>query len=116
MSICCPIVGLSTWKICAVRMEEDGCPNEGLSASWACRVRIWACPLVGMLCPNEGLSALGALPVHLEGCPPLNAQKRNTEAIMEGMDKLSSGSINAYQHAGNDRRKAEIVIYQEDDE
>lgn len=100
----------------SVHLENLRCPNEGrrLSASWAYRVRIGACPLVGIPCPNEGLSALGALLVRLEGCPPLNAQKRIIKAIMEGMDKLSSENKNAYQHAGNDHRKAETAICLED--
>lgn len=107
-------MGLSTWKICAVHLNGNGCPNEGVSTSWTYRVRIGACPLVGMPCPNEGLSALGTQLVRLEGCPPLNAQKRIMQAIMEGMDKLSSENRNAYQHAGNDRRKAENAICLED--
>lgn len=75
---------------------------------------MWACPLVGMPCPTEGLSALGALPVHLGSCPHLNAQKRNTEAITEGTNKLSLGCRNVYQHAGNVHRKAETAICLED--
>lgn len=98
----------------SVHLENVVCPHEGVSASWACRVRIGACPLVGMPCPNEGLSALGALLVRLKSCPLLNAQRRNTEAITAGMDKLSPEYRNAYQHAGNDHGKAETAICLED--
>lgn len=98
----------------SVHLEIVRCPHEGLSTWRMWSVRMKACPLVGMLCPIEGLSALGALLVRLKSCPLLNAQKRNTEAITAGMDKLSPEYRNAYQHAGNDHGKAETAICLED--